>query len=589
MTGPKISTNGLNGLAASVSLVVAGAWSARVVSAGGGPLPPTFVDVTAARGLEIADAGPGYGAGAAIADFDDDGDLDIWLGTTADTPDQVWRNRGNGVFDNAAKELGLASVAASRTALWMDFSGDGRLDLVVAGDCFNQTPSCLEQQHLRFHRQRRDGTFEDVSAAFVFDDGIDETGAHRSGLVAGDLDGDGWLDVVVGAWRGSARFLRANGRGGFVDISGTTGVETASFHHWQPAIHDFDRDGRPDIYWAVDFTVNRLWRNLGDGTFEDRAPGTGVDNVMNDMGLTLGDVDGDGDFDIFVTEIHSADEGLHNVLYRNETEAGELAFTEIAVASGVGNAGFGWGATFLDVNHDRRLDLAVANGWFNGVGYDDRTRLFMNAGGTTPSFQDRAAEAGIDDAEWGVSMLAFDMDRDGDLDLLETRNFGRPPRLLENQLATGGADTAALTVQVRQPGANRDAVGAIVRLDVAGDVLVRRISAGTSHLGQEPPEAHFGLGNAAVVDRLEVRFPDGSRVIRRDVPAGGILTVERSPCVGTADLNGDGRIDFSDLVGVLATWGPCPEACPEDVDRNGQVDPADLMALVARWGPCTGS
>lgn len=551
---------------------------------------PVFTDVTAERGLGVADPGPGYGAGAAIADFDGDGDLDIWLGTGRDFPDQVWRNLGDGTFEDAAAELGLDWTGGSRAALWIDFSGDGRLDLITGGDCFSQAPSCFDGiAKIRFNRQREDGSFEDITDRIgPIPDGLFDTGSHRAGFIASDFDRDGWLDLAYGTWNGEPHVLRGLPGGGFADITAASGIVSSGEDHWQPAAHDFDRDGWPDLAWAMDFTGNHLWRNRRDGTFEDLAPALGIDNAMNDMGLALGDIDADGDFDMFVTEIWGADTGFHNVLFRNDTAAGVLAFEEIGVAAGVSNSGFGWGATFLDVDHDRDLDLAVANGWFNGIGFDDRTRLYVNQGGPSPSFVDRATEAGIDDDAWGVTMLAFDMDRDGDLDLLETRNygFGFPVRLLENRLDETKGAGGSLTVQLRQPGANRDAIGAEIRAEIEGDIVVRRISAGTSHLGQEPPEAHLGTGSAREIERLEVRWPDGARTVRQGLSIGGVLVIERSPCAGTADLDGDGRIAFDDLLALLATWGPCPEACPEDVDRSGDVNGKDLMALLRAWGDC---
>ena len=130
----------------------------------------------------------------------------------------------------------------------------------------------------------------------------------------------------------------------------------------------------------------------------------------------------------------------------------------------------------------------------------------------------------------------------------------------------------------------------IARLNVVSRRVVETgyelVTAGTGHLGQEPAEAFFGLGAATSVDRLVIAWPDGAQTIRRDLAAGQVLTIRRSPCPGTADLDGDGLIGPADLGILLAAWGPCPTRCPHDIDESGRVGMEDVLALLRRWGPC---
>jgi hypothetical protein len=402
-------------------------------------------------------------------------------------------------------------------------------------------------------------------------------------MVAGDLNNDEWPDLIVGIWTGPALVLLNDGGAGFIDVSVASGIADATFHHWQPAIHDFNGDGWADIYWAADFTANRFWLNQRNGAFVDVAPLLGLDNAMNDMGMTLGDYDNDGDLDIYITEIFEFEN--HNVLYRNDTAAGALAFTEVATEAGVANTNFGWGTTFLDVDNDGWLDLAVTNGWFNGQGYDDASRLFYNLGTDPVFFVDLAPLMGFDDREFGASLVAFDLERDGDLDVLQTCNGG-PVRLLVSEPGPVAAKNHHLVVRTRTGGPNTRGIGAIVRLESAGRRMTRLITAGTSHLGQEPAEAFFGVGDAAMVDRVVVAWPDGAQTILRDVASDQVLTVVRSSCGGTVDLDGNGAVGFEDLLILLAGWGPCPVRCPEDIDRDGGAGFADIVALLSAWGPC---
>ncbi|MFK7960305.1 MAG: CRTAC1 family protein [Phycisphaerales bacterium] len=562
-----------------------------------------FTNVAAERGLAPIVAGEGYGRGVAVADVDNDGDADIFLAAAPGHADRLYINDGLGFFQDVAPAAGLASMAGSRAPLFVDFSGDGRLDLVIGEDCFDSVVGdpCLERFTLRFMRQDAGGQFVDVTATMqasgVGEDGIDAPGDHRSGLVAGDLNRDGWMDIVGGIWRGPALVLQSDAAGGLVDVAPAHGMADASFHHWQPAIVDIDRDGWPDISWAIDFTENRLWRNqlaVADGGpgFVDVAVDLGVDNAMNDMGHAIGDLDGDGDFELFFSEIFIEGKPFHNVLQWNESAGREPAFTERAVELGLEHAGFGWGATFLDVDNDRRLDLAVTNGWFNGVGYDDTTRLFMPDDAQPGRFVDRAAEYGLADDAWGASLVAFDMDRDGDLDLLQTVRGGNGVRLLENQGSAADAGWLAVRPRVSAieagaaTGATMPAIGAEVEVIAGGDLLLRRISAGTGHMSQEPAEAFVGLGGAPTIDRVVVRFADGARTILRDVAPDQVLTVHRSPCAGRVDQDGDGAVGFDDLLLVLGEWGPCRDQCAGDVNEDAAVTSADVVALVTGWGSC---
>ena len=489
-----------------------------------------FAEIGGERGILPYSMDQGWGGGVAAADFDDDGDVDLFVPNAGSIPDQLYRNLGDGRFEEIADAAGVASTARSRVALWLDYDGDQRLDLFVAGDCFFDPPEsdCLDLSTHRLYRQVAAGVFVETTVAAGLDgDEVVHRGQHRGGLSAGDIDNDGDLDLFVTLWAGRAQLFANNGDGTFDDISATSGLGIEQDHH-QPMMHDFDGDGWLDVYSNIDNTANRLWINQGDRTFVDMAPASGADNAWNDMGLTLGDVDNDGDLDVYITNIETLQ--THNLLLRNDSAPGALHFTRLS-DSGAESGGWGWGTTFLDVDKDGDLDLAATNGWPNGTFALDASRLFIHTGSEPITLVDAADSADFADLYLGSSLVAADLDRDGDLDLLQTCNDydlqTSQVRLLDNR--TDGASSGNyLVVRPRMEGANHRAVGAIVRIEIGGLRRLRLIAAGTSYLGQEPAEAFFGTGTATRVDRVTVDWPDGDRTVLADVAANQILVV-RSP------------------------------------------------------------
>jgi len=478
-----------------------------------------FVDRTGDWGVGVLAFENGWGAGLAAADYDDDGDIDLFVPQAEGVPNRLYRNDGAGSFEEIASDVGLASTESARVGLWFDSDSDGRLDLLVANDKTDPAPD----SSFRLYRQQGDGTFLDVTAAAgLLLAPIVHPNHHWGGLCAGDLDGDGDLDIFTGQFNGPGRLLRNDGDGTFTDDSAGAGVrgdETFSKHH-QCAVEDFDGDGRMDIYVAMDYHSadpaigrNRLWRNQGDGTFVDTASAWGVANVMNDMGVTLGDYDGDGDFDLYVTNIWlpSMSPPRHSVLYRRDGTSGTPAFTEVSASLGVANTDYGWGTVFFDADRDGDLDLAATNGWRSGSFTTDSSRFFESPGGGG-GFLDRSSATGFDDTLWGSSLLAVDLDRDGDLELIQScliDGDGGEVRVLDNEPLGGGPAPHWLVVRPRQLVPNRHSIGAKVRVLAGGAWQLRRIAAGTSYMGQEPAEAHFGLGAAVEASAVEIAWPDG--------------------------------------------------------------------------------
>lgn len=494
-----------------------------------------FTDVSTERGIGAFQNEPGMAAGVASADYDNDGYADIFVPQVEGVPNALYHNLGDGSFEEIAASVGLDSMESARVALWFDYDGDGDLDLLVANDGAGAPTS------FRLYRQINAGSFEDVTvAAGLMIPGLYtwELTGSVSGICAGDINHDGYLDFFIGGWSGPEKLFLNNAGNGFVDISDQSGMTMPTDPSvWQSVMMDFNGDGWLDIYVAVDFEENMLWINQKDNSFVNVAPGTVLSNAMNDMGMTMGDYDNDGDFDIYITNIYIESDEIpvkFNVLLRNNTLGSNINFTEVAIGLQVEHGDWGWGATFLDFDNDGFLDIAATNGWRLDV---HQSRMFRNPDGGLSPFQDVSASVGFDDTHWGSALLATDFDRDGDLDLLQACVDG-PLRLLDNAPADGAATGNYLVVRPRMPGRNTHAIGAVVRVIANGQHMMRLITAGTSFLGQEPAEAFFGLGSAQTVDQVIVEWPDG-----------------RSTTLNGVAVNQELDVVASFIVPAVSAWG----------------------------------
>ncbi|MEM6672263.1 MAG: CRTAC1 family protein [Planctomycetota bacterium] len=475
------------------------------------PSDPLFVEVGALRGLEPYVLGGGMASGLAAQDFDDDGDVDLFVPNGLGATDQLYVNDGSGQFVESAAALGLAIDGNHRGALWFDADGDSDLDLLVAGDCFEDVP-CGTGSTLRLHEQLADGTFREVTLAAGLGRNLSfRSDAHVGGLSAGDIDGDGDLDLLVAMWEGLAHLYVNDGTGRFVDRGRDAGLQVFR-DHWQPVMFDFDADGRLDVFQAVDFGANMLWMNQGDGTFVDAAPSAGVDTAFNEMGVSLADFDRDGDLDLYVTNIFTPT-GRHNVLFARRGT--ELRFDEVSGQFGVRDSGCGWGNSFFDADLDGWMDLVASNSCAFGS-----TRFFYSRVGEGGGFEDVTVRVGLDGFD-GTGTVTFDMDGDGDRDIAQVGAAGI--RLFENRLAPG-TDRHFLVVRPRLQGGRARAISASVTVFDGVHHTTRAILAGSSTLSQEPAEAHFGLDDVTSVD-VSVRWPDGSVTTLVDVAADQVLDV----------------------------------------------------------------
>lgn len=483
--------------------------------------------------------------GVAAGDYDADGDIDLYVVTGDIGPNLLYRNHGDGSFEEVGAEAGVALDGhRSSGPIFADVDGDGHLDLLVAGT------STVSLTVLFINNG--DGSFEEVSATH-----LPVTKPALNAAFA-DIDRDGDLDLVLAHWGVSSYggpgqpleteiLWRNNGAGVFEDWSGPGGL-TDSFPvlpvsgdtvrildlTFTPNFADLDDDGWPDLVLASDFGTSKVLMNEA-GIFHNAT--TPVISDENGMGGTVGDFDNDGDMDWFVSSIYDRDQmnqpgqnwGLSgNRLYRND---GQGNFSDATDEAGVRRGYWGWASCFADFNNDSRLDLLHVNGFpLIGTEFDtDPTRLFMNQGSGV--FAQRALRHGLNDRAQGRGVVCFDADRDGDLDLFIANNQA-PGRYFRNDGVHHGN---YFTVQLAGPPGNTQGIGAKVWLQTNAATLRRDIRAGSNFVSQDPAEAHFGLGAQKYIDQLRVEWPDGEEAVILNLRANSRIQL-RHPALGAPAL-----------------------------------------------------
>jgi hypothetical protein len=339
------------------------------------------------------------------------------------------------------------------------------------------------------------------------------------------LDGKRKSYCTPEAYRGETCWLfRNRGDGTFEDATATSGIFDSSSKSLGVAMLDYDQDGWPDLLVANDTQPNKLYRNQRNGTFKDVAVDAGIafsaeGKARAGMGVDVGDFDNSGIPGVAITNFDNEMIGLFQA-----SSSGN--YSDVALRSGVGLASkdkLGFGCLLLDADLDGSLDLAVVNGHIDdtvrnvrNVGYAQPPQLFLNNGKGT--FRDVASELGGGFAQPKVGRgLAYgDFDRDGDLDLLITCNHG-PAYLYRNDQLAGNR-----TLRIRLVGtkSNRDAIGATVRIFHGGGSQSRLVKGGSSYLSQSELPVTFGVGKRDKIDRLVIVWPSGRTEEYKDLIAG---------------------------------------------------------------------
>ena len=556
-----------------VLAAIAVAWFAAAGATGS--IQPGFEDITAKAGVSSAHHNrtfenpyahimAGYtalGASASAADYDGDGFDDLFVtDSSVDGRNHLYHNNGNLTFTDVAAQAGIDSgndrANASADSLWFDFNNDGRPDLLVVR--FGQN---------ELYRNLGGGRFENVTKAAGLERYLNAITA-----VAFDYDHDGFVDLFVGAYfqpvnlfnpqtprffpesfetannGGGVLAFHNNGNGTFTDVTEKIGLKTSG---WTLDLGhaDANNDGWDDLYVACDFGTDRFFVNNGNGTFSDiTEKAIGIDTKKG-MNVDWGDFDNDGLLDIYVTNITDDYMKEGNFLWKNN---GNLTFTDVSRETNTYDTGWGWGAKFFDYDNDGWLDLYVTNGWVSagsesyvpdvfemiikpGIDLADarnwppmgtkslsgyqKKRLFHNERGQ--AFTDQAPKYGVDSIRDGRGIAIADFDNDGRLDMFVANANGQP--FLYHNTMPGGGHWAEFAL--RGVKSNALGVGAQVRVTAGGGTQLRFVDGGNGFAGQSSMRLHVGLGGAATIDKVEVRWPSGVKQTLTGVPVDRLTKI----------------------------------------------------------------
>ena len=491
-------------------------------------------------------------AGAAWFDYNNDGCVDLYIPNRSGLDNALFQNSGDGTFIDVAASAGVTNGSGNSGVTAADIDNDGCTDLFLTGD--GAGTSGLVHAPVKLYRNQCDGTFADITDT----SGVVGGGSTLSAAF-GDINNDRFVDLFITnagshglrEQHKSQLFLN-NGDMTFTDISASAGIDTA-LGGCVVAFHDHDEDGFIDIFVGNCNDLNlgtppfELWRNNGDLTFTDIGPQVGIDNGGSWMTANFGDIDNDGDFDLFSTNlgnmiptfINSLGPLRPHILYENN---GDGTYTNIAQAANIAaNGEFSWGGGFADFDNDGFLDLVYSGNHPQevkafipppantadviGVGGGNPGRVFLNNGDRTFT---QVQRLGLE-KRFTSGLAVGDFNNDGFPDVVivsttttETTQELGTPILLQNE----GNDNNWLTVRLVGTDSNADGIGALVRVKKGKGTKVRQVHAGSGFLSTDSLWLTFGLGtNNTPRANVKVKWSSGLIEVFKKVPTREITTL----------------------------------------------------------------
>jgi hypothetical protein len=500
------------------------------------------------------------GSGLAWGDYDNDGDDDLFLVNFQANIDQktsidelahhkLYRNDGKGSFSDVTEQLGLKNPSFGMSAAWGDFDNDNDLDLFIGNYGANQ-----------FYRNDGDSGFVEITELAKISDN------HFSASVSwGDFNNDGWIDLYIcnyvefindDSMQGETqqqyateipftinpssydavanKLYKNNGDGTFDDVAELAGVNNPDGRSLVAAWFDYDNDGYQDLYIANDISSNGVFHNQGDGTFKDIGAISLAADYRGAMGLAVGDFDRDSDLDLFVTHWLAQE----NALYRNNSSLNwkddqgnkRLFFVDEGEVMGLGQISLkmvGWSTSFTDFDNDGLLDLWVVNGNTLQNEYDNSLlepqQLHLFRQESGSGFYEISSHASKGIEPFvGRGGAQADFNNDGKIDLAIMR-YGQSPLLLKN---TSKTNNNWLTLRLSQSGGNTRALGARVQLRTKDIWQTAQVGSQGLYLSQNSTDLHFGLNEIKVVDEIKIFWPDGQLQELKNINTNQLLNLQ---------------------------------------------------------------
>ena len=442
----------------------------------------SFEDVANEIGTAYSYGTSTWGGGVSFADFDNDGWDDLTFATEEGTEIYFLKNN-DGIF-NSVSLNGISNTFKTKQVIWIDYDNDGDQDFFVTG---------FEGVN-KFYKNEGDMNFTDISSTI----GFFQTDLFTYGVSFADMDNDGDLDAFISNRDGEAddqrNYLYRNDEGTYIDITESAGLSMSSHLSFCSIIFDYNKDGFQDIYISNDKpdNLNILYKNNGDGTFDDVSEYSGAGIGINAMTTTIGDYNNDGWFDIYITNTPEGNELLRN--------NGDGTFTNVAEATATTFNSVGWGAVFLDADSDGLLDLYVSSDFDGSVGSFLSAAFYHQQNNETFSIPQNIGFQ--DDTRKSYTNAIGDIDNDGKPDIVVGNDI-EPNFLWANKTVN---ENNWLKVKLEGVISNRDGIGNTIEINIDGQSQYRYTLAGEGYLSQNSFYEFFGMGNATEVDYVKVTW-----------------------------------------------------------------------------------
>ncbi len=507
---------------------------------------PAFTDVTDTAGIDhqFRVFEGMFGGGVCAFDFNNDGYDDLYI-TGGMNEDVLYLNQGDGTFKNIFEGSGLELTRkfVTQGVASADVNRDGWVDLFVTTITSKDSLQIIPRARNLLFLNNGNETFRDATAEY----GLEPLYSFSTGGSFGDFNADGWPDLyvgnyfieyegelsvisdatIVGANQTARGYLLRNDEGkGFTNVYEDWGLDYRGFG-FGGVFTDFDNDGDQDLFVNHDFgykaTPDFLLENRSFwNKFRDVGEELGMDLKINSMSSAPGDWNGDGILEYYVTNIR-----FNRFMVRPALDS---PFVDRSKELGMNYVSISWGVNWVDFDHDGDLDLFVANGDLNPNCVPMADFYFDNQGST---FVEMASQKGVNDYGIGRGSVVFDLENDGDLDILVVNQIpvlNYPTESRTRLFRNDGADGNWLQVRLRGVNAEMNGIGSRVTVVSEGRRMIREIDGGgSSHLSQNATLAHFGLGAAERVDSIIVTWTGGKEQILLDEPANQLLVIEEVP------------------------------------------------------------